>query len=219
MGAGAVAAVAGCAPALAGAVLPAAGRRSAVPESTHEVGLRPLAAASAAVETPWRAAIAPSESPGRTMYEPAAAAAGAAAVAWPRAGIVSVVPATTRASGARPLAAATVLAGRLLAVAMPHRVSPGATVCVAAAAVAGASAQTTSAAERERASMDVAYHGRGPEDRSRAVFREPASEGAPAILWPDDRRAGPAVVAEVALVRAQRPTLEPRPDPLGVRAP
>src|SRR5919197_4439064 len=221
MGAGAVAAVAGCAPALAGAVLPAAGRRSAVPESTHEVGLRPLAAASAAVETPWRAAIAPSESPGRTMYEPAAAAGAAAvaAVACPRAGIVSVVPATTRASGARPLAAATALAGRLLAIAMPHRVSPGATVCVAAAAVAGASAQTTSAAERERASMDVAYHGRGPEDRPRAVFREPASDDAPAILWPDDRRAGPAVVAEVALVRAQRPAVEPRPDPLGVRAP
>ena len=33
---------------------------------------------------------------------------------------------------------------------------------------------------------------------------------APAILWPDDRRTGQAVAAEVALVRAQHAALEPR---------
>jgi hypothetical protein len=46
--------------------VPAAGSRRVVPERTHESGFSPFAAASVAVETPWRAAIAPSESPGRT---------------------------------------------------------------------------------------------------------------------------------------------------------
>src|SRR3954468_1594174 len=161
-----------------------------------------------------------SESPGRTTYAPLdAGATPGVAVDWPPSGIVRLVPATTRASGARPLAAATALVESLLAIAMPQRVSPGATTCVAAALVAGASAQTTSAAERERASMDVAYHAPGLADRAFAVFGEPASDDAPAMLWPDDRRAGPAVVAEVALVRAKLAALEPRVDPLGARPP
>jgi hypothetical protein len=69
-----------------------------------------------------------SVSPGATRYPPPPEAAGAKAMpgeegaaltggmgAWPGAGMVRFVPATTRASVERPLAAATALVGRLLA--------------------------------------------------------------------------------------------------------
>src|SRR5690348_948687 len=100
-----------------------------------------------------------------------------------------LVPATTRASGESPLAVATALVGRLLAIAMPQSVSPGATVWTAAADVAGRRAQAAAAATRDRASMRPAYHRHPSEHAGRAMFREPASHGSPAILTPDDRRA------------------------------
>src|SRR3954470_15882234 len=96
---------------------PAAGRCRVVPASSGRLGSRPLTAARRASETPLRAAIALRLSPQRTRRPPpvaagaaAMAAAGAAAAvvpATPAAGIVSVVPAKTWASGDRPLAAAT----------------------------------------------------------------------------------------------------------------
>ena len=52
-------------PRAAGA-LPGVGSLSVVPEMTHELSFSPLAAASELRPTPWRAAIALSESPGCT---------------------------------------------------------------------------------------------------------------------------------------------------------
>jgi hypothetical protein len=71
--------------------------------------------------------------------------------------MVKFVPASTRASGDRPLAAASALLGTPWAMAMPHRVSPGATVWTAPWAAAGASAARASAAPARRAarSMDM----------------------------------------------------------------
>jgi hypothetical protein len=132
-----------------------------VPARSGRLGSSPFTAASRESETPLRAAIALRVSPQRTRRPPplagAAAAAGALAVveavpgAAPGAGIVSVLPAITRASGDRPLAAATALAERPLAVAMPHRVSPGATRCVApSAGVVGSRTAAASAAPARR---------------------------------------------------------------------
>src|SRR5262245_50694734 len=159
--------------------LPAPGMCSVVPEITQPSAFSPLAAANAEGETPWRAAIPLSVSPGWTRYPPPPPpdAAGAALTggvgAWPGAGVVRLVPATTRASGERPFAVATALVGRLLAIAMPQSVSPGATVCTAAEEIAGLMTNITSAAGSERASMRVAYHCAHTLDAYYAVFREP----------------------------------------------
>src|SRR3954454_25338880 len=102
---------------------PAAGRCRVVPASSGRLGSSPLTSASRASETPLRAAIALRLSPQRTRRPPplaagAVAVAGAADGAVPAetaAGVVSVVPAPTWASGDRPLAAATAPADRPLA--------------------------------------------------------------------------------------------------------
>ena len=112
---------------------PEAGMRRREPASTKEVGLRPLAAASAAVLTPLATAMPESVSPG--LHEtatgpPEAVAADGAAVTGvaepaPGAGTCRVVPDTTKAVGERPLAAASAPVGRPLAAAIPDSVSPG----------------------------------------------------------------------------------------------
>src|SRR3954466_3948650 len=152
---------------------PAAGRCRGVPARRGRLGSSPLTAARRASETPLRAAIALRLSPQRTRRPPpvaagpaaggaggggggggAGAAGGAAAAvvpATPAAGIVSVVPAKTWASGDRPLAAATAPAERPVAWAMPHSVSPGATVWTApSAGAAGRSAAAARAAPARR---------------------------------------------------------------------
>src|SRR4051795_4245202 len=136
---------------------PAAGRCRVVPASSGRLGSSPLTAASRASDTPLRAAIALRLSPQRTRRPPplaAGAVAGAAdgaVPAKPAAGIVSVVPATTWASGDRPLAAAAAPAERPLAWAMPHSVSPAATVWTApSAGAAGGSAAAARAAPARR---------------------------------------------------------------------
>src|SRR3954451_18127999 len=139
---------------------PAGGRCRVVPARSGRLGSSPLTAARRASETPLRAAIALRLSPQRTRRPPPVAAAAAVAgagggdgalPATPAAGIVRVVPATTCASGDRPLAAATALAERPVAWAMPHSVSPAATVWTApSAGAAGRSAAAARAAPARR---------------------------------------------------------------------
>ena len=130
-------------PAAGAGALPAAGIRSVVPAMANDVGLRPLAEASACVVRPLAAAMPESVSPGVTRCPPAAGAvpglaacgAGAAAACGavvPAAGIVRFAPAIANAVGLRPLAAASASVVRPFAAAMPERVSPGSTVCAAA---------------------------------------------------------------------------------------
>ena len=129
-----------------------------MPASSGRAGSRPFAAARRESETPLRAAMPLSVSPRRTTSPPppldevAAVVAGAdVEMPVPSAGIVRLVPAMTRASGDRPLAAARALADRPLAEAMPHSVSPGATRWPAArAGVVGSSAAAMSAAPARR---------------------------------------------------------------------
>jgi hypothetical protein len=137
-----------------------------VPARSGLLGSRPFAAARRESDTPLRAAIELRLSPRRTVMPPAEDGAAAVAVlpvaldpvpagceaAMPGAGIVRFVPATTRASGDRPFAAATARAERPLFWAIPHSVSPGATRWVAAGAeAAGMSAKVTRAAPSRRA--------------------------------------------------------------------
>jgi hypothetical protein len=157
---------------------PAPGRCRRVPASSGRLGSRPLAAARRESDTPLRAAMALRLSPQRTVRPPAEDGAVAVPVdpvvpvavvpvpvagaedAAPAAGIVRLVPATTRASGERPFAAATAFAESPLFCAMPHSVSPGATTCVAAgAAAAGRSAKVTRAAPSRRAVRSDMPHG------------------------------------------------------------
>ena len=192
-----------------------------VPAMTQPSALRPFAAANAARERPCapRSCSASRRvrprSPSRSRPAPRGAAA-----ATPAAGIVRLVPAITNADGDRPLAAAIAAGERPLTAAMPERVSPGATVWTAADAVAGTRAPAIVSASRERETHGPDRPRRAParhaEGRS---LHQPARGDAPAILRADDGRTGEALAAEVALVRAQRAAVEPRRDPLGVRAP
>src|SRR3954447_7212982 len=102
--------------------------------------------------------------------------------------MVVVVPATTWASGDRPLAAATALAERPVAWAMPHSVSPAATVGTApSAGAAGGGAGAGRARQRGGGrrrgggceACGMAYRGGRARATPAAEFRRPASPPAP----------------------------------------
>src|SRR3954469_24076756 len=131
-----------------------------------------------------------------------------------------VLPSTTCEFSERPLNAATVRVVRLLAAAIDHSVSPGCTTC-GTAALAGAASnrakRSTNKGERRKAIASCVG-----SDPTRLARRRPdwkrCARGYVALQRSSLAKRGPqALPAEVALVRAQRPAVEPGADPLRVR--
>src|SRR3954447_10330420 len=131
-----------------------------------------------------------------------------------------VLPSTTCELSDSPLYAATVRVVRLLAAAIDHRVSPGCTTCGTAAPAGATNTRAKRRANRvKRRKAMASCVGSDPTrlapSRPNWKHRARAYVALHGILRCDG---GPqAVGAEVALVRAQRPALEPGPHPLRVR--
>ena len=159
-----------------------------MPATSWASAARPFIHATCEAGTPARAASPESVSPGWTVYPPMGAGAledgedvvPLAAVpvvapccsvraASPSAGIITVEPSTTFASGESPLNAASERVVKLLAAAIVHRVSPGPTVCGTAAGAEAAMVRVarpvTPASRSERMRQSVSHRPQRPCNR------------------------------------------------------